>query len=58
VNNEFPEEYIPTVFDNYDTTVKFKTKDVTLSVWDTVGFSDCFYVIDTIVWIQNVDYNL
>ncbi|KAL9643008.1 hypothetical protein ABK040_010699 [Willaertia magna] len=40
VNNEFPEEYIPTVFENYDTAVKFKGKDITLSVWDTAGQED------------------
>ncbi|EFC43292.1 rho family small GTPase [Naegleria gruberi] len=40
VNNEFPEEYIPTVFENYDTNVKHKGNNITLSVWDTAGQED------------------
>ncbi|KAL9649817.1 hypothetical protein ABK040_009630 [Willaertia magna] len=35
---EFPAKYIPTVFENYDSSVEYKPKQfVTLSLWDTAG---------------------
>ena len=46
MNNEFPEEYIPTVFENYDTNVKYKGNNITLSVWDTVCFITFHNIID------------
>eukprot|EP00761_Pharyngomonas_kirbyi_P000772 gb/GECH01000773.1/.p1 GENE.gb/GECH01000773.1/~~gb/GECH01000773.1/.p1 ORF type:complete len:214 (+),score=67.95 gb/GECH01000773.1/:1-642(+) len=37
VNNSFPEDYIPTVFDNYDTHVKYEDQVVKVGLWDTAG---------------------
>jgi len=37
---EFPEQYIPTVFENYTTKYNFREKDVTLHLWDTAGQED------------------
>lgn len=36
-NDSFSMEYIPTVFDNFDTNVEFNGKTVLLSLWDTAG---------------------
>ena len=34
--NSFPEEYIPTVFENYSTNVIYKNLTINVSIWDTV----------------------
>jgi Ras-related C3 botulinum toxin substrate 1 len=36
-NNQFPQDYVPTAYDNYDTTLMFEGKQITLSLWDTAG---------------------
>ena len=40
MNNQFPEDYVPTVFDNYTTQVEFEDKQISLGVWDTAGQED------------------
>jgi len=36
-SNSFPEEYVPTVFDNYNTTIMINNTPYNLGLWDTAG---------------------
>jgi len=36
-NNKFPEDYVPTVFDNYVVTLHINDDPVELGLWDTAG---------------------
>mmetsp|Transcript_7750 Transcript_7750/g.11506 ORF Transcript_7750/g.11506 Transcript_7750/m.11506 type:complete len:192 (+) Transcript_7750:56-631(+) len=40
VENKFPEDYVPTVFDNYTTDIKLDGKDYPIQLWDTAGQED------------------
>ncbi|XP_055298691.1 ras-like GTP-binding protein RhoL [Sitodiplosis mosellana] len=38
--NEFPEEYVPTVYENHTCNLSVDGKDYTLTLWDTAGQED------------------
>eukprot|EP01084_Bolivina_argentea_P004596 8740_1 len=38
--NEFPDQYVPTVFDNHSTMVMCDGKVISLQLWDTAGQED------------------
>jgi small GTP-binding protein len=33
----FPQDYVPTIFDNYLATIKYQNNFVKMSLWDTAG---------------------
>jgi len=42
--NEFPEKYVPTVFENYVATVDLGDTKVELALWDTAGQEDYSHI--------------
>jgi Ras-related C3 botulinum toxin substrate 1 len=39
-SNSFPQEYVPTVFDNYTCNIMVEGKTISLGLWDTAGQED------------------
>jgi len=39
-SNTFPEDYVPTVFDNYNANVVYNEENISLGLWDTAGQED------------------
>jgi len=39
-SNKFPQDYVPTVFDNYTAHVMVEGKTISLGLWDTAGQED------------------
>ncbi len=39
-SNTFPEDYVPTVFDNYNANVQWRDQSISMGLWDTAGQED------------------
>jgi hypothetical protein len=47
-NNTFPQDYVPTVFDNYNTAIMVDETPYNLGLWDTAGKNLLLYFLLTI----------
>lgn len=50
-NNTFPQDYVPTVFDNYNTAIMVDETPYNLGLWDTAGKNLLLYFLLTILLV-------
>ena len=44
-SNQFPEDYVPTVFDNYNANVMYKERTISIGLWDTAGQEGKIFIV-------------
>ena len=52
-SGEFPREYVPTVFENYEALMNIGDKTVNMGFWDTAGAEDNDRSINQSKWSQS-----
>lgn len=42
--NEFPKDYVPTVFENYASNISVAGNEYAITLWDTAGRIENYYI--------------